>query len=86
MVGYEIDVYRIMDEENAEFDIKLDDFVKSGELEGWVVEELKKIGCDYAKSVLALSDEELEIRSDLEMETIKDVRAVLAKEFTEESK
>ncbi len=86
LVGYDIDVYRITDETSEELDISLDDFVKSGEIEAWVVDELKKIGCDYAKSVLALSEEELESRTDLEIETIREVVDILKKEFEDETK
>ncbi len=86
LVGYDIDVYRITDETSEELDISLDDFVKSGEIEAWVVDEFKKIGCDYAKSVLALSEEELESRTDLEIETIREVVDILKKEFEDETK
>ncbi len=51
------------------------------EIEGWVIDELKAIGCDTAKSVLELSAEELVKRTDLEEETIKDVLKILNAEF-----
>ena len=86
LIGYQIDVYRITDSVTEEEDIRLDAYVKSGEIEQWIVDELNKIGCDYAKSVLALTEEELESRTDLEVETIRDVIAILQKDFDEESK
>jgi N utilization substance protein A len=80
LVGFEIDVYREQDGEDIEEeDIELDEF--ADEIEGWMLDELKKIGCDTAKSVLALSDDELVRRTDLEEETIKDIRKILESEF-----
>ena len=60
----------------------LDEF--TDEIETWVIDELKKIGCDTAKSVLVLSDEELERRTDLEKETITEVKKILKEEFASE--
>ncbi len=51
-----------------------------------MIDELKKIGCDTAKSVLALSDDELVRRTDLEEESIKDIRKILNSEFQDEDK
>jgi transcription termination/antitermination protein NusA len=82
LTGYEIDVYRD-DITEEEFDIDLNEF--SDEIDQWVIDELKKVGCDTGRSVLALSDEELIRRSDLEVETIKDVKAILRAEFSEEA-
>jgi len=62
-----------------EYDIDLDEF--TDEIEPWVIDELKRIGCDTARSVLVLSIDELERRTDLEKETIDDVRKVLQAEF-----
>ncbi len=76
--GYEIDVYRegvVEDEE----DVNLEEF--ADEIEGWVIDELKSIGCDTAKSVLDLSIEDLVKRTDLEEETIQEVIKVLTAEF-----
>lgn len=67
LTGYEIDVYRDTDED-AE-DVTLDEF--SDEIEQWIIDEFKSVGCDTAKSVLELSDEELVKRTDLEEETVK---------------
>ena len=80
LTGFEIDVFR----NNEEFeidDVDLEEF--SDEIEGWVIDALKGIGCDTARSVLNLSKEELIRRTDLETETIEDVLSVLAAEFEE---
>ena len=82
LTGYEIDVYRDNEGEVEEFDIDLEEF--SDEIETWVIDELKRVGCDTARSVLDLSAEELERRTDLEKETIQDVRKVLQAEFEKE--
>ena len=78
LTGYEIDVYRegIKDDEE---DVNLEEFVD--EIEGWIIDELKSIGCDTAKSVLDLSTEDLVKRTDLEEETIQEVIKVLNAEF-----
>ena len=80
LVDMEIDVYR--DDIEIEDDIELDQF--SDEIEGWVLDELKKIGCDTAKSVLKLSREDLISRADLEEETADHVIKVLKQEFEDE--
>ena len=82
LTGYEIDVYRDNEGEVEEFDIDLDEF--SDEIESWVIDELKRIGCDTARSVLDLTIEELERRTDLEKETILDLRRILQEEFKKE--
>ena len=79
LTAYDLDVYRDNEGEVAEFDIDLDEF--SDEIETWVIDELKRIGCDTARSVLNLTVEELERRTDLEKETIGEVRKVLEEEF-----
>ncbi|MBX2897513.1 MAG: transcription termination/antitermination protein NusA [Cyclobacteriaceae bacterium] len=78
LVGMEIDVFRETDGEQEE-DVDLDEF--SDEIESWVIDELKRIGLDSAKSVLNLNKEELARRTDLEEETIDSVLTVLKKEF-----
>lgn len=78
LTGYEIDVYRDVDEDE---DVELTEF--SDEIEGWIIEELKAKGCDTAKSVLDLTVEELVSRTDLEEETIEEVRNILRSEFEE---
>ncbi len=79
LVGYEIDVYRDIDED--EEDVRLDEF--SDEIEAWVLDALKAIGCDTAKSVLAIPAEELGKRADLEEETVEEVLRILKSEFEE---
>ncbi|QEC51395.1 NusA antitermination factor [Anseongella ginsenosidimutans] len=79
LTGYEIDVYR--ESEGDDEDVDLDEF--SDEIEGWMIDELKGIGLDTAKSVLALSMEELVKRTDLEEETIRDILSILRAEFEE---
>jgi N utilization substance protein A len=77
LTGYEIDVYREAGEEDEDVDIE--EF--SDEIDSWIIDELKSIGCDTAKSVLALSVDELVKRTDLEEETIKEVMSILKSEF-----
>ena len=85
LVGFEIDVYREgADENEPDFDIDLDEF--SDEIEEWMLDELKKIGCDTARSVLALSAEELVRRTELEEENVEDILKILQSEFEEEGK
>ncbi len=78
LVGYEIDVYRDSDE-TEEDDIDLDEF--TDEIDAWIIDELKKTGCDSAKSVLALSIEDLVRRTELEEETVIEIRKILQSEF-----
>ncbi|HEU4551250.1 MAG TPA: transcription termination factor NusA [Chitinophaga sp.] len=82
LTGYEIDVFRDEEQEQTEFDVDLEEF--ADEIEEWVIDELKRIGCDTARSVLDLTTEELVRRSDLEEETVKDVRRILQEEFDKE--
>jgi N utilization substance protein A len=82
LTGYSIDVYRDTEGEPQEFDIDLEEF--SDEIETWIIDEFKRIGCDTARSVLDLTAEELERRTDLERETIDEVRKVLKAEFDKE--
>ncbi len=77
--GYEIDVYREKDETEAEEDVNLSEF--TDEIDAWIIDELKKIGCDTARSVLDLSPEELEKRTDLETETINEILNIFRAEF-----
>ncbi|TLX76194.1 transcription termination/antitermination protein NusA [Labilibacter sediminis] len=77
LTGYEIDVYRDMEVDDE--DVSLDEF--TDEIEGWILDEIKAIGCDTAKSVLDLSVEDLVKRTDLEEETIKEVIRILSAEF-----
>lgn len=77
LTGYEIDVYR-EDQPDTE-DVALDEF--RDEIEDWIIDELKNIGCDTAKNVLELSVEDLVKRTDLEEETIRQVLDILQSEF-----
>ena len=79
LTGYEIDVFR----EGVEEDVELSEF--SDEIEAWIIDEFKKVGLDTAKSILEQDLEDLVKRTDLEEETIVDVRKILSEEF-EESK
>ncbi|MBQ6726881.1 MAG: transcription termination/antitermination protein NusA [Bacteroidales bacterium] len=78
LTGYEINVYRA-DDEGYEEDVDLQEF--SDEIEQWIIDELKRIGCDTAKSVLAIPADELLQRTDLEEETINNVLQILKAEF-----
>ena len=77
LVGYEIEVFRDSDEDYD--DVALQEF--NDEIDQWIIDELIKIGCDTAKSVLALPKDELMTRTDLEEETIEHVIEVLKAEF-----
>ena len=78
LTEFEIDVFRDVVEIEVD-DVDLDEF--SDEIESWIIDTLKGIGCDTAKSVLELSRDELIRRSDLEEETIDSVLSILASEF-----
>ncbi|MEA3503906.1 MAG: transcription termination factor NusA [Bacteroidota bacterium] len=77
LTGYEIDVYR--EEDIDAEDVSLAEF--SDEMDKWVIETFQKIGCDTAKSILKLSEKELVDRTDLEVETIREVVRILKAEF-----
>lgn len=77
LTGYEIDVYR--EAEEVEEDVDIEEF--ADEIDGWIIDELKRVGLDTAKSVLALSVDELVRRTDLEENTINEIVQVLAAEF-----
>jgi N utilization substance protein A len=77
LTEYEIDVYRESGDDDE--DVNLDEF--EDEIEGWILDELKSVGCDTAKSVLELSIDDLVKRTDLEEETIKEVLKILKAEF-----
>ena len=82
ITGYTIDVFR--DVADEEYDIDLDEF--SDEIDGWIIDTLKGIGCDTAKSVLELSRDELVRRTDLEEETVNEVLRILRSEFDQEER
>ena len=77
LTGYEIDVFR--DEESFEDDVAIDEF--TDEIEGWIIDALKSIGCDSARSVLAIDAEDLVTRTDLEKETVDEILKILKSEF-----
>jgi len=78
LLEMEIDVFRELDESQEE-DVDLDEF--SDEIEGWIIDELKRIGLDTAKAVLNLEKSDLVKRSDLEENTVEEVVNTLKKEF-----
>jgi len=83
LTGFEIDVFRNTVQGEVEIDdVELDEF--TDEIDGWVIDALKNIGCDTARSVLDLSKEELIRRSDLEEETIEHILSIFRAEFDEE--
>jgi N utilization substance protein A len=77
LTGYDIDVYREIEEE----DVALTEF--SDEIDAWIIEALKAAGCDTAKSVLELSVDEIAARADLEVEQAEKVIEILKAEFEE---
>ncbi|MEM7161686.1 MAG: transcription termination factor NusA [Bacteroidota bacterium] len=78
LTGYEIDVYREADENETD-DVDLEEF--ADEIESWVLDELKAIGCDTARSVIEVGKADLVSRTDLEEETIDDVLKILIEEL-----
>lgn len=76
LTGYKIDLYS---DDISDEDVHLDDFID--EIDGWIIDQLKEIGCDTAKSVLKHSVSELVKRTDLEEETIREVINILGSEF-----
>lgn len=81
LTGYVLDVFRDIEEEETE-DIYLDEF--NDEIEQWIIDALKAIGCDTAKAVLAIPKEEIMSRADLEEETVDEVLNILKAEFENE--
>ncbi|MBR0533152.1 MAG: transcription termination/antitermination protein NusA [Bacteroidales bacterium] len=81
LADYDIEAYREVDENEQidEEDVMLEEF--SDEIEGWIIDQLKNIGLDTAKSVLALPVDEIARRSDLEEETVEEVQRILKAEF-----
>ena len=82
LIDYQIEAYREVDEAEAagvEEDVLLEDF--SDEIDTWIIDALKGIGLDTAKSVLALPVEEISRRADLEDETVEEVQKILRSEF-----
>ena len=83
LTGYEIDVYRNSEANNAEEDVDLQEF--SDEIDQWVIDSLVHMGCDTAKAVLSYTPEEVATRADLEIETVKDVFRILKAEFEQDA-
>ena len=81
LTDYKIDVFRDIDDADEE-DIYLDEF--SDEIDSWVIDALKTLGCNTAKSVLAMTPEEIMERADLEEQTVRDVFGILSAEFDDE--
>lgn len=81
LTGYTIDVYRDIDDFDEE-DIYLDEF--RDEIDGWVIDQLKKIGCVTAKNVLAMDRDKIAKEADLEEDTVDEVLAILGAEFQDE--
>ncbi|HPD63951.1 MAG TPA: transcription termination factor NusA [Bacteroidia bacterium] len=77
LTGYEIDIFREVDE--GDYDIEIDEF--ADEIDPWIIDEIKNIGCDTAKSVLSMTVEEVAEKTDLEIETVEYVFEILKKEF-----
>lgn len=77
LTGYEIDVYRESDVDDE--DVDLEEF--SDEIDGWIIDEFKRVGLDTAKSVIELTVDELVRRTDLEESTVKEVIGILRAEF-----
>ncbi len=77
LIEMEIDVFRDIEEE--EEDVLLTEF--SDEIDEWVLQSLRTIGCDTAKSVLALPVSEIVRRADLEEETVLEIQRILKEEF-----
>ena len=82
LTGYTIEVFRDIDEVNEE-DIYLDEF--RDEIDGWVIDQLKKIGCITAKNVLATDRERLIKEADLEEVTVDEILKILKSEFEEDA-
>ena len=80
LTGFEIDVFR-ENEENEIDDVDLDEF--RDEIEGWIIDEFKRIGCDSARDVLKLNKDEIVRRTELEEETAIEILRILTSEFEE---
>ncbi|MCF0168552.1 MAG: transcription termination/antitermination protein NusA [Bacteroidales bacterium] len=85
LAGYEIEAYREEDDaaNGEEDDVMLDAF--ADEIEQWIIDQLHSIGCDTARGVLALSNEDIMNRADLEEETVEEIKRILRSEFEEEN-
>jgi len=77
LTGYDLDVYRESDEDNE--DVDLEEF--ADEIDSWIIDELKAVGLDTARSVLELNKADLVSRTDLEEETIDEIFKILREEL-----
>ena len=82
LTGYEIDVYRNTEEAEMEDDVDLKEFVD--EIDEWIIDSLRNMGCDTAKSVLAYTAEEIATRADLEIETVNEIIEIFKAEFEDD--
>lgn len=82
LTGYEIDVYRNTEETEMEDDVDLKEFVD--EIDEWIIDSLRNMGCDTAKSVLAYTAEEIATRADLEIETVVEILDIFKAEFEDD--
>lgn len=82
LTGYEIDVYRNAEEAEMEDDVDLKEFVD--EIDEWIIDSLRNMGCDTAKSVLAYTAEEIATRADLEIETVVEILDIFKAEFEDD--
>ena len=82
LTGYEIDVYRNTEEAEMEDDVDLKEFVD--EIDEWIIDSLRNMGCDTAKSVLAYTAEEIATRADLEIETVHEIIEIFKAEFEDD--
>lgn len=82
LTGYEIDVYRNTEEAEMEDDVDLKEFVD--EIDEWIIDSLRNMGCDTAKSVLAYTAEEIATRADLEIETVVEILEIFKAEFEDD--
>ena len=82
LTGYEIDVYRNTEEAEMEDDVDLKEFVD--EIDEWIIDSLRNMGCDTAKAVLAYTADEIATRADLEIETVVEILDILKAEFEDD--
>ena len=82
LTGYEIDVYRNTEEAEIEDDVDLKEFVD--EIDEWIIDSLRNMGCDTAKAVLAYTADEIATRADLEIETVVEILDILKAEFEDD--
>ena len=82
LTGYEIDVYRNTEEAEMEDDVDLKEF--ADEIDEWIIDSLRNMGCDTAKAVLAYTADEIATRADLEIETVVEIIDILKAEFEDD--